>query len=119
MNCHKILFQLRLLSGMDAQEASGYLSLCAACAKSIEKGLRPDADRDDDRLIFAAAASAYYQLCLMRSADLNACDSISVGDVTQSRSYESICKNAKTLCDEAFARISDMTESSNFYFRGV
>lgn len=104
---------------MDAESASNYLTLCSACAKNIEKGLRPDADKNDDRLIFAAAASAYYQLCLMKGADINGYDSVSVGDVTQSRSYESICKNAKTLYDQALAGISDLTVNENFFFRGV
>ena len=119
MNCHKILLQLRLLSGMDAEEASNYLPLCSACAKNIENRLKPDADKNDERLIFAAATAAHYQLCLMRSADTNSYDQIKVGDVTQSRSYEAICKSAKELCEQALCDISDLTESCNFFFRGV
>jgi len=94
--------------------------LCASCAKNIEKRLKPDADKDDARLIFAAATAAYYQLCLIRASDLNgSADSITVGDVTQTRSYESICKNAKTLHEQALADISDLAEDGNFFFRGV
>lgn len=119
MNCHKILLQLRLISGMDAESAAQYTSLCCTCAKNIEKGLKPDADRDDARLHFAAAAAAYYQICLMRSADVNASDSITVGDITQVRSYDTICKNAKALYDQSLAAISDLTENSSFFFRGV
>ena len=120
MNCHKILLQLRTLSGMDAESANDYLPLCTACAKNIERGLKPNVDRDDDRLVFAAAAAAYYQLCLIKASDINgSADSITVGDVTQSRSYESICKNAKALSEQALSAISDLIENENFFFRGV
>ncbi len=120
MNCHKILLQLRMLSGMDAESANDYLPLCAACAKKIEKGLKPTADKDDTRLIFAAAAAAYYQLCLIRASDINgSADSITVGDITQSRSYESICKNAKALYEQALTDVSDLMQNGNFFFRGV
>lgn len=120
MNCHKILLQFRTLSGLDAESASDYLPLCVSCAKNIEKGLKPDADKNDARLVFAAAASAYYQFCLIKASDINgSADSITVGDVTQSRSYESICKNAKELYEQALAGISDLMENSSFFFRGV
>lgn len=120
MNCHKILLQLRMLSGMDAESAKDYLPLCATCAHNIEKNLKSGADKDDARLIFAAATAAYYQLCLIRASDINgSADSITVGDVTQTRSYESICKNAKTLYEQALADISDLIENGNFFFRGV
>ena len=120
MNCHKILLQFRMLSGMDAKSANDYISLCSACAKNLEKGLKPTADKDDERLVFAAAAAAYYKLCLIRASDTNgAADKITVGDVTQSRSYDSICKNAKALYEQALESISDLTESNSFFFRGV
>ncbi len=120
MNCHKILLQFRTLSGLDADSASDYLPLCVACAKKIENGLKADANKDDERLIFAAATSAYYQFCLIKASDMNgSADSITVGDVTQSRSYDSICKNAKILYEQALSDISDLIENSNFFFRGV
>ena len=120
MNCHKILLQFRILSGLDAKSANDYLPLCVACAKNIEKDLKADANKDDERLVFAAATSVYYQFCLIKASDINgSADSITVGDVTQTRSYESICKNAKALYEQALASISDLTENDNFFFRGV
>lgn len=120
MNCHKILLQFRMLSGMDAKSANDYLALCSACAKNVENGLKSGIDKNDERLIFAAATAAYYQFCLIKASDTNGTpDRITVGDVTQSRSYESICKNAKALYEQALADISDLTENSNFFFRGV
>lgn len=105
---------------MDAKGASDYLALCATCAKNIENGLKPDANKDDERLIFAAAAAAYYQFCLIKASDPNGtADKITVGDITEWRSYESICKNAKALYEQALAGISDLTENSSFFFRGV
>lgn len=120
MNYQKILLQLRTLSGMDAEAAADYITLCSTCAKRIEKMLRPDVDKSDERLAYAAATAAYYQLCLMRSADINgAADSITVGDVTQKRSYDSICKSAKELYDQGLASISDLIDDGSFFFRGV
>ncbi|MBR5272480.1 MAG: hypothetical protein IKU25_03685 [Clostridia bacterium] len=120
MNYNKILLQLRTISGMDAQTANEYLSLCSMCAKNIEKRLKPDVDKNDDRLVFAAATAAYYQLCLIRSADLNGtADSITVGDVTQTRSYDAICKSAKALYEQGLAAISDLVDDGSFFFRGV
>lgn len=120
MNCHKILLQFRMLSGMDAKTANDYMSLCCACAKNLEKGLKPDTDKDDERLVYAAATAAYYQLCLIKASDTNGtADKITVGDITEWRSYESICKNAKALYEQALESISDLTESNSFFFRGV
>jgi hypothetical protein len=120
MNYNKILLYLREISGMDAKSARDNLALCGICAKAIEKRLKPNVDKNDERIYFAIATTAYYQLCLIRSADLNgAADSITVGDVTQTRSYDSICKNAKSLYDMGVDAISDLVDDDSFFFRGV
>lgn len=120
MNYNKILLYLRAISGMDAQSANDNLALCSVCAKALDKRLRADVDRSDDRISLAIATTVYYQLCLIRSADLNgAADSITVGDVTQTRSYDAICKSAKALYDQGIEAISDLVDDDSFFFRGV
>ena len=94
--------------------------LCQSGANKVEHLIRDDADRTDDRLIYAAASEAYYQWILNKKT---ACDdvfeSFRAGDITVENDNAVSIEAAKVIRDEAFSAISDLLDDRQFYFGEV
>lgn len=62
MSCWEVKDYLGELTDISAYKEEEILPLCRSCIKEIDSRLKPDADREDFRVIAAAAGLAYYNL---------------------------------------------------------
>jgi len=94
--------------------------LCQSSSQRIEHLLKEDADRTDDRLIFAAASDAYYQWVLMKkTVSDDTFESFRAGDITVENDNAVSIEAARTVRDEAFDAITDLLDDRRFYFGEV
>ena len=124
MNYVQVLLQFCTLAGIDESEAEKYFDICCASGTKVEKHIKPGENPNDRRLIYAAAALAYYQFSLIKaSGGISDAQSVTVGDITVSRGSGSVsesCKHAKELYEDAMASAADLMENpGTFYFKGV
>ena len=104
------------VSNADYQQT---VDLCRQCFDSLKKELRSDADFSDPRVINAAAARAFYMLCIKeKSAVYDSVTSFKAGDVSISQDTGAVdgkLKSAKALCEETTGKIASLIEDSGFF----
>lgn len=78
-----VLDVLKQLTDVSETESRTVTDLCRQCFESLVSELREDADTEDRRIISAAAAEAFYKLCIKEKAAAQAgISSFKAGDLS-------------------------------------
>lgn len=118
MNLQTVFECFVLLSGLDAKEAAEWLPLCEHACEGIRKRLKTEADISESSasLNTAAAATAFYQFCLIR-ASRNEPVGFNAGDVRISKeSQDKVTATAEKLLLNALTPIISLLRDDAFYF---
>lgn len=95
------------------------VDLCRKCFESLKQELKPTADYADQRVINAAAATAFYMLCLKeKAAAQEEITDFKAGDITikqESGDIDGKIKSAKELCDETRKKLIPLFEDNGFF----
>lgn len=123
MSCRKIsteavLDRVRALASLDSKEAALALPFCRLSAESFSARLKNSSDAEDFRVVFAAAADAFYAYMLAAVSRLSDGESIRIGDVTVKNDNKTVIKNALSLRDYAVGQARCLLSDEGFYFRG-
>lgn len=124
MSCWEVKDYLGELTDISAYKEEEILPLCRSCIKEIDSRLKPDADREDFRVIAAAAGLAYYKLALKKSSleSEPSITSFKAGDVSieqDSKTVEDFLEHAKDFYDKKSADIIPLCKDDSFAFNQI
>lgn len=120
MNTYEVLNLLCEMARIKKEDADDYYPVCFAAVKKILSMISDKADKNDKRLVYAAAALANYHVTLLKNLSADEMpDSLEVGDIRISTDKNAVCDSAKRLYEEALSCIADLIPDRNFFFRGV
>ena len=124
MSCWEVKDYLGELTDISAYKEEEILPLCRSCIKEIDSRLKPDADREDFRVIAAAAGLAYYKLALKKSSleSEPSITSFKAGDVSieqDSKTVEVFLERAKDFYDKKSADIIPLCKDDSFAFNQI
>lgn len=124
MSCWEVKDYLGELTDISAYKEEEILPLCRSCIKEIDSRLKPDADREDFRVIAAAAGLAYYKLALKKSSleSEPSITSFKAGDVSieqDSKMVEDFLERAKDFYDKKSADIIPLCKDDSFAFNQI
>lgn len=118
-----VLDSLQQITELRDEEKSSAESLCSHALFFVTSRLKADADPYDSRIVTAAAAQAFFNLCLKRaSRDDDGITSFKAGDLTVSKDSAQIDKAlalAKEIRDEAFLKLTPLLSDESFFFEKV
>lgn len=119
MKSENILSIFSRLSGIDEENSVTFRFICETAQNYILSHLKPHTDMGScsGRLEFAAAALAYYRYLLWSVTENG--DSITIGEVSVKNTASDKLSAAVSICEQAFADISDVFDNGNFVFQGV
>ena len=114
--------RFKLFAGMDTGEAEQWEPLCRAAMEETLARLRPGTDpelpENSVRLASAAAASAYYRYCLLRTGE--ELHSLKLGEITLTAPDSPVqLDRGIRLREEYWAAVEDLVASSRFRFGRV
>lgn len=115
---HKVLQELRMMSGLEDTQAAQYLPLCAHAAAQVESRLREGGHDQDPAVIHAAAGIAFYRVAL-REAAASDVESFAAGDVRVERKSGDRLKIAQRIRDEAISEAAPLLSDTAFLFRSI
>ncbi len=114
------LIHIKDISQDDYEKA---VDLCRQCFDSVKSELKSGVDISDPRIINAAAAQAFYFLCLKEKNDIQQGEtSFKAGDIsiTQKESETNAkLEEAKSLYENAVKKLSPLKEDNGFFFGKV
>ena len=124
MSCWEVKDYLGELTDISAYKEEEILPLCRSCIKEIDSRLKPDADREDFRVIAAAAGLAYYKLALKKSSleSEPSITSFKAGDVSieqDSKTVEDFLERVKDFYDKKSADIIPLCKDESFAFNQI
>lgn len=124
MSCWEVKDYLSELTDISAYKEEEILPLCRSCIKEIDSKLKPEADREDFRVIAAAAGLAYYKLALKKSSleSEPSITSFKAGDVSieqDSKTVEDFLERAKDFYDKKAADIIPLCKDDSFAFNQI
>ena len=124
MSCWEVKDYLGELTDISAYKEEEILPLCRSCIKEIDSRLKPDADREDFRVIAAAAGLAYYKLALKKSSleSEPSITSFKAGDVSieqDSKTVEDFLERSKDFYDKKSADIIPLCKDDSFAFNQI
>ena len=124
MNCWEVKDYLGELTDISAYKEEEILPLCRSCIKEIDSKLKPEADREDFRVIAAAAGLAYYKLALKKSSlEIEpSITSFKAGDVSieqDGKTVEDSLERAKDFYDKKAADIIPLCKDDSFAFNQI
>ena len=124
MSCWEVKDYLGELTDISAYKEEEILPLCRSCIKEIDSRLKPDADREDFRVIAAAAGLAYYKLALKKSSMESEAGitSFKAGDVSieqESKTVEDFLDRAKDFYEKKAADIIPLCKDDSFAFNQI
>ncbi|MCR4614796.1 MAG: hypothetical protein K5756_01415 [Clostridiales bacterium] len=119
MNQWSVLNALKQYTSIDDSETAQILTACRACMDELTVRLKDDADKDDARLVNAAAAIAYYRLMVKKMSAEDSVVSFKAGDVTVSKSPELVLEIAEQVRDEALKTVLPLLKDDEFLFKQV
>ena len=111
--------KLKLFFPLSEDDYPNCLTICAHAAREIQRKMKPGADENDERLIEAAAASAYCRLTLKNEMENGEVSSFSAGDVTVTKNQNIALKLAEAVRDEALANAHELLTDDGFIFEKV
>lgn len=109
-----------LLANIDESELSKYIPLIRSSISYVKSILKENIDIKENSALLSSACStyAYYKWSLFCSE--NNMSYFKAGDVTISKNNQNkVTENAYLLWKESLREISHLTNSSDFYFKGV
>lgn len=124
MSCWEVKDYLSELTDISAYKEEEILPLCRSCIKEIDSRLKPEADREDFRVIAAAAGLAYYKLALKKSSIESEPNitSFKAGDVSieqDSKTVEDFLERAKDFYDKKAADLIPLCKDDSFAFNQI
>ncbi len=117
INTQEVNETLCAISGMSSQEVSSYSTIVNNSIGVVESALTDDSYAEDDRIVYLAAARAYYNITLAGNGDDNV-ESFSAGDVKVNYAKTS-CERALEMYKNASNAAAGMVQDNGFVFRGV
>ena len=115
----KVLARFRQLAPVDNEEAEKFLPLCIINLERILAQLSEKADKEDVRIIHAAAALTYYDYALKSSAEQDTLTSFKAGDITVSKSASTLTDSAEKIKQDALLEIVPLLKDTNFIFMNI
>lgn len=118
-----VLDSLQQITDLSDEEKSSAENLCSHALFFVTSRLKPGADPYDSRIVAAAAAQAFFNLCVKRaSRESDEITSFKAGDLTVSKDSAQIGSTlalAKELKDEAFLKLTPLLNDESFFFEKV
>lgn len=122
-DAYDVLESLRQIAVLSDEEEKTAQELCSHALLSVTSLLRPDVDPSDFRIVSAAAAQAFFNLCVKRaSGDDSSITSFKAGDLSVSKDLAQSEKNiavAKEIRDDAFLKLTPLLYDESFFFEKV
>ncbi len=124
MSCWEVKDYLGELTDISVYKEDEILPLCRSCIKEIDSRLKPEADREDFRVIAAAAGLAYYKLALKKSSleSEPSITSFKAGDVSieqDNKTVEDFLERAKDFYDKKAAELIPLCKDDSFAFNQI
>lgn len=124
MSCWEVKDYLGELTDISAYKEEEILPLCRSCLKEIEAKLKPDADRNDYRIVSAAAGLAYYKLLLRQSSFASEANvtSFKAGDLSieqENKDTEKLLSEAKDFYEKKMLEIIPLCRDDSFAFNQI
>ncbi|MBQ7202861.1 MAG: hypothetical protein IJS03_02455 [Eubacterium sp.] len=117
INLEEVTKVLEELGGFSAEELDNYSTVINNSVGAIEASLTDEAYSADDRIVFLAAARAYYTISLLGGAS-GELSSFSAGDVRLGFNTNGV-SSVKELLALALEAAEGMVNGNGFAFRGV
>ncbi len=115
----KVLARFKQLAPIDEKEAEEILPLCVINHERIVKQLRSCDDKDDVRVINAAASLTYYDYALRVASQADTVTSFKAGDITVSKTISSITENAEKIKKDALIELTPLLKDTQFLFINI
>ena len=124
MSCWEVKDYLGELTDISAYKEEEILPLCRSCLKEIEAKLKPDADRNDYRIVSAAAGLACYKLLLRQSSAAGEANvtSFKAGDLSieqENKDTEKLLSEAKDFYEKKMLEIIPLCRDDSFAFNQI
>ena len=115
-----VLARLKHYIEIDSDTEDSALSVCVVNLETIMSKIKDTADKDDPRITQAAAAMSYYDFAVRFASDGNdGITSFKAGDVTLSRSSQSLIEIASDVKKHALEDIAPLMRDEDFCFLAV
>lgn len=112
-----VLDRLKQLTDIADDDKNTALAVCVINLGSVRARLKKDIDSDDVRITQAAAAMSFYDLSVKYAAEGNdSITSFKAGDVTVSRSSQSLIEHASRMKNEALNDLAPLINDNEVYF---
>lgn len=117
LDVYDVLTHFITLNDTNTQEV---VELCGQCFQSILKELKPDTDTEDPRILNAAAAKAFYLLCVKEKSNqtTGGITSFKAGDLSISQKENEIdgkLETAKKLYESELKKLTPLYEDTGFF----
>lgn len=111
-----VLKRLEHFIKISDEEKSNALSVCVANLEKVLSTLNDNCDKNDCRITEAAAAMSFYDLAVKISGDnLETVTSFKAGDVSISKSRQSIIEIASSLKRDALRALAPLRKDEDFF----
>lgn len=111
-----VLKRLEHFINVDSDKKSNALSVCVANLEKVFSILDENCDKNDCRITEAAAAMSFYDLAVRAAGDNSEfVTSFKAGDVSVSKSRQSIVEIASSLKRDALNALSPLCRDEGFY----
>ncbi len=114
-----VLARLRQLMASDDEQDSELIPICLMNLERVLSLLDEKSDKDDVRIIQAAAALSYYDYSLRKMSCEDNVTSFKAGDITVSKSKNAIMEIAEKQRAEALAELTPLMKDTQFSFRQI
>ena len=115
-----VLARLKHYIETDSENEDSALSVCVVNLDTVMSKIKESADKNDPRITQAAAAMSYYDFAVKYASDGNdSITSFKAGDVTLSRSSQSLIEIASDVRKQALEDIAPLMRDEDFCFLAV
>lgn len=114
-----VLDALKNITVISANDYQNTSDLCRSCFESLKKELKDGADTEDPRVINAAAADAFYLICLKeKAAQQGGVTSFKAGDMSITQNEDELdgrLESAEKLRADARRKLIPLFEDNGFF----
>lgn len=118
-----VLEALKQIANVGESDYQQTVDLCRQCFESLKKELKAEVNTEDPRVINAAAADAFYLMCIKeKNAHQGGVTSFKAGDMSITQSDDDIdgrLKSAEKLCTETRKKLIPLFEDKGFFAGAV
>lgn len=120
MNLQMVLKRFSIITSIELDESSSWITLCKDSIEEIKSHLRKgiDAEAHSHRLEVAAATLAFYKYTLYRSSTPGM-ESFAAGELRIKSDPDTSVKMAYRAWQEAKSSIADLIEDDSFIFERI